>query len=302
LDAASERLLRTRAELRGQDPDQNVARVRDALAAGRIEAAVLVDDRGTAQGITAWRWLDQSQTYAQVLFLYTAPESAPASSAALVDHTIATLAAPTTQVIEARLRDDSPGVRDAWHASDFAIFERCRVRRLLGHTSPLPIMPIPQGYRLTAWEDDHLPDAEGIATTAYQGSVESVAVPTHTGGQVVATLRSAHTGTTWFAEASCVALNSHDQVVGYIAITTGSGEAVITDLAVLPDHRRRGLARALLIRGMRACLQQGIPALTATLTTRNPARQLFNQLSFQATPCAEIAIWWRDGRQAAWRG
>ncbi len=304
LDSESEHLLRIRAELRDRAPDESVEQVRTALATGRINAVSLVDDDGTAHGIAAWRWSDRTQTYAQVLFLYTPPEAPSEHSALLADHLVPILmAAPTLQVIEARLRDESPGVREAWQTHDFALFKRCRARRPLSKTTPLPIMPIPDGYRLAAWNDDHDSQAERVATAAYTAGIELVAVP-HPPQTPAAALHSARTGSTWIAGASSVALDKRDHVVGYIAIThptENTDSACILDLAIHPDHRKRGLARSLLIRGMRACGQQAIPAITVTFTLQNPARRIFDQLSFQPIDCGEIAIWWRDGRQLKWR-
>ncbi|MBN1565555.1 MAG: GNAT family N-acetyltransferase [Anaerolineae bacterium] len=300
LDPVSERLLRTRAEHRDRDPDESVASIRAALAAGRIEAAALLDDDETAHGIAAWRWSDRERTYAQVLFLYTPRDADPDHSALLVDHIVTTLTAtPDLRVIEARLRDEAPGIRPAWRNHDFVIFERCRVRRSLSHDTLLPIIPIPNGYHVVPWRTQHNAQAEAIATNAHRGGVEPVAVPNMMQHHL-ATLRSARTGPDWSAEASSIALDKQNQVVGYVAVTRSDETATILDLAVDPAHQDRGLAGALLIRTMRICLHQGIPAITAVFTMQNPIQLLFNRLSFHPVDCGQIAVWWYDKRQLEW--
>jgi ribosomal protein S18 acetylase RimI-like enzyme len=300
LNADSEALLRARAEETGRDVESSL---RDALAARKIEAVCLYDDGFVPRGLAAWRWADPGQVHAQVVLLYVRAESPPALSGALVDYVFSELVrVRSVEVIEARARDDSPGVRAAWQRHELIFFERCRMVRPLGVT-PLPVLPVPDGYRLVRWQDEFMDAIEQIALSAREGSIDSAAVPEFLGDRAADTLRKLWTSESdrQNVNASWVVLNKRKQVSGYVAVSSAGREALIVDLAVCAPHRRRGLARLLMVRGLAVCQQAGISAVHLAVTTRNPARYLYNQLGFQTTDCGEVAIWWRDGRQLKWR-
>lgn len=302
LGAAGEALLRARAEKRGRESGLAVQQIADALSAGKLSAAAVYDDQGAMRGIAAWRWQDAAQAYAQVILTYI-EAGAPAELAqALVSRVFVML--QSAIVIEIRLRDNSPGVRDAWIDYDFAVFERCRMVRALGRV-PVPVVAPPAGYRLVRWDDSHQPAAEQVARLAVQGTIDDTAVPDVHGERGAESLRRLRSGQfagadTWNRDASLVVLEPGGEVAGYVATVNAEGMGVIAHVAVHPEHRRRGLARFLMARAMYACEQQGLTMIGLAVTTRNPARSLYNQLGFQTTECGEVAIWWRDGRQLAW--
>jgi len=300
-------LLRARALARGRDPDRAARQVADALQAGRIEAVGVRDDEdGRLCGLAAWRWPDPAgRTYAQVVLVYVLPVAFPAVGGALVGHVLEHLAAvPTLDVIEVRLRDSGPGLRAAWEEYGFARFERCRMVRVLGNV-PVPVVAPPDGYRVVPWENGHRAAVEDVARRAMQGTIDESAVPEAQGDRLVALLRDLRAGRyagveDWNAAASFVVLDRKERVVGYVAAATAGENGQLVHLAVHPDHRERGLARVLVIRSLIACQQQGLPGVMVAVTTRNPARFLYNQLGFQTIDCGEVALWWRDGRQQRW--
>jgi ribosomal protein S18 acetylase RimI-like enzyme len=297
LNAASERLLRERAEEKGRDGDVSLRQIGEALAARKIEAVCLYDDERVPRGIVLWRWPDQGQVYAQVLVSYVQATSPPALSESLVDYVFSELArVHSLQAIEVRARDEAPDMREAWQRHGFVFFERCRMIRPLG-IAPLPVLPVPEGYRVARWQDEFSDAAAKVAVAAYEDSIESTVV---LGGRMIEQLRKlwANGSESQGAEASRAMLDRRGQVIGYAAIY---GDGQIADLAVLPAHRRRGVGRVLLVHSMMACQQRGLDAVSAAVTTRNPARQLYNQLGFRAIDCGEVAIWWRDSRQLKWR-
>jgi GNAT superfamily N-acetyltransferase len=299
-----EALLRMRALGKARDVDRSIDQIRSALDGGKISAVCLYDDDSAPRGLAAWRWQDAGHNQAQVILLYTQPIAPPILGGALVDYVFSELTRVNTlQVIEARIRDESPGVRAAWNHRDMVFFERCRMVLLLGRL-PLPIVPTPNGYRAVRWDERHQLQAEQVASAAYEGEIDAVAVPDV--GWMIGNLRQLRsTGVAgigvWNPEASLVVLDKRDRVAGYIAIANAGGSAQVVDLSVHPAHRRRGLARSLLIRSLTVCLRQGLSAVSAAVTTRNMVRQLYNQLGFQTTDCGEVGIWWRDRRQIAWR-
>ncbi len=300
LNAASEGLLRERAEGKGRDGEAGLLQIREALVARKIEAVCLYDEAHGPCGIAAWRWPDRGQVYAQVLVFYVRATSPPALSEALVDYVFSELVrVQPLQVIEVRARDDAPGVRAAWQRHDFVFFERCRMVRPL-RVTPLPVLPVPDGYRVVPWQDGFWDAITAVAAEAYDDSVESVVVP---GGRVIDQLRKlwANGSERPYADASRVVLDKRGRVIGYGAVSALNGEAHIIDLAVLPEHGDQGLERALLVRSLTACQQRGLDAVSVAITTRNPSRQLYNQLGFRPVDCGEVAIWWQDGRQLDWR-
>jgi ribosomal protein S18 acetylase RimI-like enzyme len=300
LNTATENLLRERAEEKGRDGEATLRQIGEALAAGKVEGVCLSDDARVPRGIVVWRWPDRGQGYAQVLVFYVQAESPPDLSQALVDYVFSELIrVRTLQVIEVRARDEAPGVRAAWQRHDFVVFERCRMRRPLG-VAPLPVLPVPIGYRVAPWQDEYSDAVAEIAAAVYEDSIESAAVP---GSQVIEPLLKiwASGSELQGAETSRVMLDKRGQVVGYVAVSVPNGNAQIVDLAVLPAHRRRGVARALVVRSMTVCQRRGLDAVGVAITTRNPARLLYNQLGFRPTDCGEVGIWWQDGRQLRWR-
>ena len=301
-----EALLRQRAESNARDPDQSVQQISAALSAGRLSAVNLYDDAGALCGLSAWRWVDAGSTHAQVILQYTASESSPDMGDALVGYVFSELLRKhALAVIEARMRDESPGVREGWLRRDAVMFERCRLVMVLG-VLPLPVLPAPAGYQVVRWGDDHQAAVEALAADVRNGSIDEVAAPDLYGNHAAELLRrwrssTASRGQAWSDTASLVALDRRGRVVGYVALTIDDQNAQIIDLGVHPAHRRRGLARLLTVRSLAACMQLGVVRVNLGLTTRNPARLLCSQLGFQPADCGAVALWWRDGRQTAWR-
>ncbi len=301
-----EALLRQRAEFNARDPDQSVQQISGALSAGRLSAVNLYDDAGTLCGLSAWRWVDSGSTHAQVILQYTVSESPPDMGDALVGYVFSELMREhALAVIEARMRDESPGVRESWLRRDAVLFERCRLVLTLG-VLPLPVLPAPAGYQVVRWDDRHQAAVETLAAEVRNGTVDEVAAPELCGGHAAEVLRrwrgtTASRGQAWSDAASLVALDRRGNVVGYVALTIDDQNAQIIDLGIQASHRRRGLARLLAVRSLAACMELGVVRVSLGLTTRNPVRLLCTQLGFQPTDCGEVALWWRDGRQTVWR-
>ncbi len=306
LDADGELLLRQRAESNARDPDQSVQKISAALSAGRLSAVSLYDDDGALRGLSAWRWVDSGSTHAQVILQYTAPDSPADMGDALVGYVFSELMRERAlQVIEARMRDESPGVRDSWLRRDAILFERCRMVLVLGLV-PLPVLPVPAGYQIVRWTDAHQSQVEALAAEVRHGTIDEAAAPDVNGARAAELLRMWHASTAsrpwaWSETGSLVALDRRGRVAGYVGLAIDEQVAQIIDLGVHAGHRRHGLARLLVVRSLAACMQLGVVRVSLGLTTRNPIRPLCSQLGFQPTDCGEVALWWRDGRQTAWR-
>lgn len=307
LDDDSRTLLWLRAHEHARDAEHSMEHFQAALEAGKINAVCLYNEADEPRGLSAWRWQDDAHSYAQVIMLYTPQDSPPELGAALVDHVFSACSAGGLEVLEVRMRDDSPGVRDAWMRHNLVVFERCRMTLRLGHL-PLPLIPTPDHFRVEPWTDAHQHQVDQLIAAAHAHSVDSVAVPDTPTSIIVETLRRLRMGDlpgagNWNPAASLVVLDRYHQVAGCIAVTElqMDGTAVVKEIAVHPVYQRQGLARLLTVRSMAACLKQGLVSVSLAVTTRNPGRTLCNQLGFQATHCGEVAIWWHDGRQLVWR-
>lgn len=73
-----------------------------------------------------------------------------------------------------------------------------------------------------------------------------------------------------------------DTVVGYIGSQSVLGESDMMNVAVHPDHRRRGIARKLIEELVEALKQRGNHSLTLEVRASNtPAIALYEKLGFQ---------------------
>ncbi|MDO5399844.1 MAG: ribosomal protein S18-alanine N-acetyltransferase [Eubacteriales bacterium] len=72
------------------------------------------------------------------------------------------------------------------------------------------------------------------------------------------------------------------QVAGYIGSQTVMGETDMMNVAVHPDHRRRGIAEGLICALEERLKEQGSRCLTLEVRASNlPARRLYEKLDFQ---------------------
>ena len=77
-----------------------------------------------------------------------------------------------------------------------------------------------------------------------------------------------------------------DEVVGYIGSQTVEGETDMMNVAVHPDHRRRGIAEGLIDRLITQLKSRGSGCLTLEVRASNaPAKQLYEKLGFQQVGC-----------------
>jgi ribosomal-protein-alanine N-acetyltransferase len=72
-----------------------------------------------------------------------------------------------------------------------------------------------------------------------------------------------------------------DQMAGYIGFMMVDDEAHITTLATSPSYQRKGVARTLLIDGIRTLLPTGIRHLSLEVAAKNePAQTLYRRFGF----------------------
>jgi ribosomal-protein-alanine N-acetyltransferase len=84
---------------------------------------------------------------------------------------------------------------------------------------------------------------------------------------------------------------------GYAAFRHAAGEAELLRLAVLPEERRRGVARALVAEGVERLLRAGVQVCFLEVRADNePAIALYQRLGF--APIGRRRGYYRDGSDA----
>lgn len=87
-------------------------------------------------------------------------------------------------------------------------------------------------------------------------------------------------------------------VLGYIGSQSVLGETDIMNLAVSPEHRRKGIAKALLLALMDALKSQGNRCITLEVRQSNlPAQALYEQFGFRQVGLRPN--YYRDPKEAA---
>lgn len=97
--------------------------------------------------------------------------------------------------------------------------------------------------------------------------------------------------------------DNNDQVVGYVGCWVLSGEGDITNVAVAPAYRRKGVARKLLERLIELLKEQQVTAVTLEARASNtPAIVLYQSLGFKSVglrpryytnPVEDAEIMWK---------
>lgn len=102
------------------------------------------------------------------------------------------------------------------------------------------------------------------------------------------------------ADGRCwVAVNSDNEIVGYILAGKLDRCAHIAQVSVVPDHQGRGVGRQLIAAVERWALENGLAAMTLTTFTDVPwNRPLYEHLGFRVMDEQEIGIGLRLLREA----
>jgi len=80
-----------------------------------------------------------------------------------------------------------------------------------------------------------------------------------------------------------------DQLVGRLLISRTGEAAVLVDIALLPEHRNRGIGGELIRTMLKECDEKRTPARLQVLQT-NPARRLYERLGFRQTSADDMYV------------
>jgi len=154
-------------------------------------------------------------------------------------------------------------------------------------TTPLPVAMLPLQFGWEPWRDDRAAAHAAVLYEGFRNGIDAGFM------QALATLEGCHdliTATSrhqyFEPEATWLAVQhgprGTDHPVGTIQVI-GSllGAARIQNLAVIPEVRGRGIARAALIRCLRSCRAAGYELVELEVTAVNtPAVELYSSVGF----------------------
>lgn len=300
LAAGGDAILRRALAAFSQDPEDDFQQLSVLLQNGQREGLFLIDADQVC-GLATWQYEDEARRFAAVDMLYIdAGVSSPAVEA-LVQALWDTLTTdPALDMIALRVHDAPELVRAALLEHGVTIFERQMMTcPLFDWTAPADVAN--DGYQVVPWTDQHQAGVEAMAPLAQAGNIDEIVVPDAQADRMVTAIRKIRAGEypnvgPFLADASRVVLAGDGTVVGYLAAVDMGMLPFISEVAVLPAHRRRGLGRWLVVATMAALQQQGYSMVGLVVTGGNPAQKLYEALGFQPMQVGEMAVWWKDGR------
>ncbi|HEV2449193.1 MAG TPA: GNAT family N-acetyltransferase [Thermoplasmata archaeon] len=180
----------------------------------------------------------------------------------------------------------------------FEIVERFGLIRPLSLDAP-PVAPkLPEGYEFLPVGSAPVDALDQLDRRAFQGGPDEALVADSPGGnqRVLERILDGELGR-FLPEASTVVL-LENALAGFLLTTEENARvASFADLAVDPGYRRRGIAGAMLGRGMRALLALGYSSVRLWVTAANvPARELYRSLGFEPERTALLFRWWAGRR------
>jgi ribosomal protein S18 acetylase RimI-like enzyme len=162
-------------------------------------------------------------------------------------------------------------------------------------------MHLPLRLELRPWREDDLDPAARLIAAAYRGHPDSVVNDQYR--SVHGSLRFLHnivrySGCGVFSpQVSHVIVDriSREMVALVLGSRVSPESGHITQLCVLPEFRRRGLARMLLTLACSCFLRQGVSEVSLTVTEANSdAIGLYHAEGFDCTHSFDATVWQRD--------
>ena len=186
-----------------------------------------------------------------------------------------------------------PAVREALHACGFVGVERLIMRADLSGrawtASP------PAGYTLRSWESADLTPAAHVIYCANVGALDAQIIPELRSEEAVRQIVWQTTVGRYGAfdtRASGTVLDAGGALVGVtLATRRRSGQGFTAEICVLPEHRRRGLARALIVHSHASFQADGILTGMLGVTDGNPARYLYESLGNSRIGSVWTYVW-----------
>lgn len=272
--------------------------VRESARMGRMDGALIVRRVGLREracGVAAWR-VEHGAGVISLLYLLPdmLPGQAPDAARALLERARRSLTAQDAPLgIYAELPEVAGPVREALRACGFVGVERLIMRADLSGrawtASP------PAGYTLRSWEPADLTPAAHVIYRANVGALDAQIIPELRSEEAVRQIVWQTTVGRYGAfdvRASGVVLDAGGALVGVtLATRRRSGQGFTAEICVLPEHRRRGLARALIVHSHASFQADGILTGMLGVTDGNPARCLYESLGYNRIGSVWTYVW-----------
>lgn len=250
-----------------------------SLRFGNMRAALAVQD-GEAVGMVAWRV--EGEAGFIMLFCVLADAPPPAAGLLLGEALRDLTSGRAPRGVYVELPGGSPALHVVLAAAGFVGVERiimqCDLRLHAADPGGLP-----SGYALSSWEDACLPAAADVIYQANIGTVDAMIIPEMQSlastRRIVFQVLQGRYGL--FDAAASGVIRAGDEVVGVTLVTRRSnGPGFTAEICVQADHRRRGLARQLMLHTHAALRADGMDWNTLGVTAGNPARRLYEALGY----------------------
>jgi ribosomal protein S18 acetylase RimI-like enzyme len=185
---------------------------------------------------------------------------------------------------------------------DTEIIRRFALRRGLDLDHPPRAAPLPEGFRYLPVRTYPPAALARLDWAAFRGSPDAAFIAESPRGalRLLEGILAGQLGR-FLEEASFVVADGAGALAGFLLTVEESPRVgVFVDLAVEPSQRRRGVARALLVRGLRGLLALGHTTARLWVTEGNaPARALYEALDFRPDATSYIYRWRRASSGAS---
>lgn len=273
--------------------DENILDyIQSSMRFGNMRA-VLAVAYGDAIGIVAWRV--EGDAGFVVLFCVL-PGAEPRTAELLLAEALCDMRPERVpRGIYAELPELSSEVRAALESAGFVGVERAILQCDLRSQADVTELALPPGYRLQHWEEGCLEAGAEVIYRANVGTVDAMIIPElQTLPGTLRIVRQCLQGRygTFDARASGLIQAGPGHRVGVTLVTRRHGGMGFTaEICVLPEHRRRGLARSLMQHTHGVLRSDGVAINTLGVTVGNPARFLYDSLGFQPLGGVWTYVW-----------
>ncbi|GAB4575978.1 MAG: hypothetical protein Kow0077_30180 [Anaerolineae bacterium] len=264
--------------------------IRTAMQFGSMQAVLAVSD-GEAVGVVAWR-VEHDAGF--IVLFYVLPDVPVASAEALLAQAMSALQRKNTPLgIYAELPAESQAVLAALQRNGFVGVER--VIMACDLTANTWSVEVPAAYDLVKWQPAAVHAAARVLYEANRGTIDSLIIPElqslkTTQVIVEQTLKGRYGD--FDPNASGMVYHRNGDLVGVTLVTRRHvGQGFTAEICVLPEHRRRGLAHALMCHTHQELLAQGLTHNTLGVTATNPARALYAALGYRPVGRVCTYVW-----------
>lgn len=289
-NASLDRLIRAlAADLPRQRPGESaqttIRNLQTASQLGVQDVGVVVQDNQVV-GIVSIR-LDKDKHIGFVRLVYTVPGVEEPVAAMLVQYALERVwSDPAIKYFDAMLFADQANVRAAFAVEGLKPIARQEMR--LSNWKPVELEPLPDGFRMTAWDTGRQDAIAALILEAYRGTVDNDLYPdmTSTDGLREFLRESlADKREPFDPEASRLIETTDkadDGIAGQILCARGSDQlGWVLEITVRPADQRHGLGRILLTHALNTFAAGGLTGAKLWVTLDNPARQLYESVGFE---------------------